>query len=68
VTGLHWTGVKLYLFNFITPLHAACRFCHRPPMSLIALMMEAASTFETPLNFYQTTLRNNPETAALCSF
>jgi hypothetical protein len=29
----------------------------------IALMMEAASTFETSVNFYQTTWRNNPEEA-----
>jgi hypothetical protein len=28
---------------------------------VIALMMEAASTSETSVNFYQTTLRNNPE-------
>jgi hypothetical protein len=28
---------------------------------LIALMMEAASTFETSVNFYRTTRRNNPE-------
>jgi hypothetical protein len=28
---------------------------------LIALMMEAASTYETSVNFYQTTRRNNPE-------
>jgi hypothetical protein len=27
----------------------------------IALMMEAASTSETSVNFYQTTRRNNPE-------
>jgi hypothetical protein len=26
-----------------------------------ALMMEAANTSETSVNFYQTTLRNNPE-------
>jgi hypothetical protein len=30
-------------------------------MSLIALMMEAASTSETSVNFYQTTQRNNPD-------
>jgi hypothetical protein len=29
--------------------------------SLIALMMEAASTSEMSVNFYQTTRRNNPE-------
>jgi hypothetical protein len=28
---------------------------------LIALMTEVASTFETSVNFYQTTRRNNPE-------
>jgi hypothetical protein len=27
----------------------------------IALMMDAASTSETSVNFYQTTWRNNPE-------
>jgi hypothetical protein len=34
-------------------------------MRLIALMAEAASTFETPVNFYQTTRRNNPEDSLL---
>jgi hypothetical protein len=29
--------------------------------STIALMMEAPSTSETSVNFYQNTLRNNPE-------
>jgi hypothetical protein len=29
--------------------------------SIIALMMEAAGTSETSVNFYQTTWRNNPE-------
>jgi hypothetical protein len=32
---------------------------------LIALMMEAASTSETLVNFYQTTRRNNPEDSHL---
>jgi hypothetical protein len=31
----------------------------------IALMMEAASTSETSINFYQTTRRNNPEDSHL---
>jgi hypothetical protein len=31
----------------------------------IALMMEAASTSETSVNFYQTTRRNNPEDSHL---
>jgi hypothetical protein len=30
-------------------------------IALIALMMEAASTSETSVNFYLTTRRNNPE-------
>jgi hypothetical protein len=33
--------------------------------SLIALMMEAASTTETSVNFYQTAQRNNPEDSHL---
>jgi hypothetical protein len=33
--------------------------CHQG--KIIALMMEAASTPETSVNFYQTTQRNNPE-------
>jgi hypothetical protein len=32
---------------------------------LIALMMEAASTSEMSVNFYQTTRRNNPEDSHL---
>jgi hypothetical protein len=34
-------------------------------MSFIALMMEAASTSETLVNFYQTTRRYNPEDSHL---
>jgi hypothetical protein len=34
-------------------------------MVLIALIMEAASTSETSVNFYQTTRRNNPEDSHL---
>jgi hypothetical protein len=32
---------------------------------IITLMMEAASTSETPVNFYQTARRNNPEDSHL---
>jgi hypothetical protein len=35
------------------------------PQDLITLMMEAASTFETLINFYQTTRRYNPEDSHL---
>jgi hypothetical protein len=34
----------------------------------IAPMMEAASTFETSANFYQTTRLNNPEDSLFISF
>jgi hypothetical protein len=33
--------------------------------SIIGAMMEAASTSETSVNFYQTTRRNNPEDSRL---
>jgi hypothetical protein len=36
-----------------------------PPSSLIALMMEAARTSETLVNFHQTTRRYNPEDSHL---
>jgi hypothetical protein len=36
-----------------------------PPSPPIALMMEAASTSETSVNFYQTTRRYNPEDSHL---
>jgi hypothetical protein len=32
---------------------------------VVALKMEAASTSEMPVNFYQTTRRNNPEDSHL---
>jgi hypothetical protein len=34
-------------------------------VSIIAQMMEAARTYETSVNFYQTTRRNNPEDSYL---
>jgi hypothetical protein len=36
-----------------------------PSSSLIAVMMETASTCETPVHFYQTTRRNIPEDSNL---
>jgi hypothetical protein len=41
------------------------QMCLLPPSSLITLMMEAASTSETSVNFYLTTWRNNPEDSHL---
>jgi hypothetical protein len=45
-------------------------FClhHQGDESLITLMMEAASTCETSVNFYQTTRRINPEDSHLHNF
>jgi hypothetical protein len=37
-----------------------------PSTLLIALMMEAVRSFETMVNFYQTTRRYNPEDSHLC--
>jgi hypothetical protein len=33
--------------------------------AITALMMEAASTYDTSVNFYQSTRRNNPEDSHL---
>jgi hypothetical protein len=41
---------------------------HHQGDSWIALMMKAASTSETSVNFYQTTRRNNPEDSHLYFF
>jgi hypothetical protein len=35
--------------------------CSLVEVMTIVLMMEATSTSETPINFYQATRRNNPE-------
>jgi hypothetical protein len=35
---------------------------------IIALMMEAASTFETSVNFHQTTYSNNPDGSHLYTY
>jgi hypothetical protein len=41
--------------------HAKGFPCEAKARLIIALTMEAASTSETSVNFYQTTRRNNPE-------
>jgi hypothetical protein len=43
----------------------ACCLHHQGDESLVALMMEAASTSETSVNFYQTTRCNTPEDSHL---
>jgi hypothetical protein len=49
--------------NFYFDLHPNRdeRYIDNSDKELIALMMEAASTSETTVNFYQTTWHNNPE-------
>jgi hypothetical protein len=42
-----------------------CCLHHQGDLDLMALMMEAARTSETLVNFYQTTLRYNPENSHL---
>jgi hypothetical protein len=49
-------SMKLAVFWDVAPFSLAVA-CRR--FGLIALMMEAASTSETSVNFYQTTRRNN---------
>jgi hypothetical protein len=61
--------MKMAVFWFVGPcsleevnrrLRGACCLHHQR-----ALMMEAARTSETSVNFYQTTRRNNPEDSYL---
>jgi hypothetical protein len=57
---------RLYIFWVVAPcslVEVYQRF--RGPWVLIALMMEAARTSETLVNFYQTTRRYNPEDSDL---
>jgi hypothetical protein len=57
------SGHMNYLF-FHWMWHKVCELC---TVNHIALMMAAASTSETSVNFYQTTRRNNPEDSHLFS-
>jgi hypothetical protein len=53
------------LFNSLN-MHKNGWFCMAVKLGLnIALMMESASTSEMSVNFYQTTLYNNPEDSLL---
>jgi hypothetical protein len=55
----------LVRFQVITAASMKAVFWVVAPCSLVALMMEAASTSEKSVNFYQTTRRNNPEDSHL---
>jgi hypothetical protein len=49
--------------SVVTVLESKLRFefLHYTALKLTTLMMQAASTSETSVNFYQTTRRNNPQ-------
>jgi hypothetical protein len=51
--------MKMAFFWIVEPCSLA--EVYRRFRSTITLMMEAASTSETSVNFYQTARRNNPE-------
>jgi hypothetical protein len=56
--------IKMAVFWVVEPcslVEVYRRFRDVPTSGLIALMMEAASTCETSVNFYQTTRRNIPD-------
>jgi hypothetical protein len=59
--------MKMAVFSVVAPcrLVEVDRRFRGIAASLITLMMEAASTSETSLNFYQTTLHSNPEDSHL---
>jgi hypothetical protein len=59
-------SIKMAVFWVVAPcslveVHRSFRGACCLLYQAITLMMEAANTSETSLNFYQTTLRNNPE-------
>jgi uncharacterized protein YecA (UPF0149 family) len=58
--------MKMAIFWVVAPCSLAEVYKHF--MSLIALMMEAARTSETLVNFYQTTWGYNPEDSHLRYF
>jgi hypothetical protein len=61
--AVFWVATQCSLVEFYQRFRGPC--CHES--WVIALMMVAASTSETSVNFYQTTRRNNPEDSHLQS-
>jgi hypothetical protein len=64
--AVFWVVAPCSLVGVYRRFRGGCRLYHQSPpspgrLSLIALVMEAASTSETSENFYQTTRRNNQE-------
>jgi hypothetical protein len=58
---IHLFGYEYFIFLHGLLSTKVAIFWVVGPCSLIALMMEAAITSETLVNFYQTTRRKNPE-------
>jgi hypothetical protein len=59
-----WDVAPYSLVDVYRRFRGTCCFHHQGGnvyQTFIALMMEAASTSETSVNFYQTTRHNNPE-------
>jgi hypothetical protein len=66
ISGSHGSSVKMAVFWVVAPcslVEVYRRF--RATCCLLSLMMEAASTSETSVHFYQTTLRNSSEDSHL---
>jgi hypothetical protein len=56
-----WDVVPYSLVEAYRRFRGACCLHHQDSEGIISLMMEAASTSETLVNFYQITRRNIPE-------
>jgi hypothetical protein len=66
--NLRWINFLLFFVEFEVLTAVSTKitvFWVVAPCSLVALMMEAARTSETLVNFYQTTRRYNPESSHL---
>jgi hypothetical protein len=60
-----WIVAPYSLLDVYRRFRGACCLHHQSDVSIIALTMNAASTSEMSVNFYQTTGRNNPEDSLL---
>jgi hypothetical protein len=63
--AVFWVIALCSLLDVYRRLQRACCLHHQPLGLLVALMMEAASASEMPVNFYQTTRRNDTEDSHL---
>jgi hypothetical protein len=65
VDGLHFSVHIKILLRFQPLAAASIKVTVFRAVAIIALIMENARTSETPVNFYQTSWRNNPEESHL---